>query len=92
MVLRPMEPPWGQYSAIHPDFARRMGLREAMEAEGHDPFFTRPLTPEWERRQTIELNAPGGYIHHHFGAAFRMEVRDPTADVRLAHVLLRRPQ
>jgi asparagine synthase (glutamine-hydrolysing) len=82
-VLRPMEPPWGRYSAIHPDFARRMGLLEAMGAEGHDPFFTRPRTPEWERRRTIEMNAPGGYIHHYLGAAFRMEVRDPTADVRL---------
>jgi len=54
-----------------------------MGAEGHDPFFALPQTPEWERRRTIEVNAPGGYIHHHFGAAFRMEIRDPTADVRL---------
>jgi len=82
-VLRPMELPWSQYSAIHQDFARRIELREAMKAEGHDPFFALPRTPEWERRRTIELNAPGGYIHHHFGAAFRMEIRDPTADVRL---------
>lgn len=82
-LMRPMEPPWRQYSAIHPDFARRIGLREIMEAESHDSSFTRPRTPTWERRQTIELNAPGGYIHHHFGTAFRMEVLDPTADVRL---------
>ena len=82
-ILLPTEPPWGSYSAIHPDFARRLGLREAMRAAGHDPLFARIHTPAWERRRTIEMNAPMGYIHHHLGAAFRMDVRDPTADVRL---------
>ncbi|WP_028320830.1 asparagine synthase-related protein [Desulfatiglans anilini] len=82
-VVHPWQAPWSRYGAIHPEFARRMGLRETMKAENHNPLFARPRDPEWERRQTIMMNAPAGYIHHQWGAAFRMEVRDPTADVRL---------
>jgi len=83
-LIHPTEPPWGDYSAVHPAVARRMGLRKAMRKENHDPAFARPRPPEWERRRTIEMNAPAaGYVHHGFGAAFRIDVRDPTADVRL---------
>jgi asparagine synthase (glutamine-hydrolysing) len=83
-LLHPLAPPWGEYSAIHPDFARRMRLREAMRAAHHDPAFARPHSPAWERRLTIELNgAAAGPIWHRAGAAFRMDVRDPTADVAL---------
>jgi asparagine synthase (glutamine-hydrolysing) len=80
--LHPKQPPWRQNSSIHPEFARRMGLWQAMLAEGHDFFFSLPRVPEWERRRVIEMNAPGGYIYHLFSDAFRMEVRDPTADVQ----------
>jgi asparagine synthase (glutamine-hydrolysing) len=82
-LLHPTKAPWSEYSAIHPVFARRMGLREAMRKADHDPAFARPWSPERERRWTIEANAPAGYIHHHFGGSFGMDVRDPTADARL---------
>jgi asparagine synthase (glutamine-hydrolysing) len=84
-LTHPTEAAWGEYSAIHPEFARRLGLADAMRKQNHDhdPVFARPRSPEWERRRTIELNAPLCYIHHHSGAAFQMDVRDPTADIRL---------
>lgn len=82
-LLHPAKPPWSEYSSIHPAFARRLGLKKAMRAAHHDPAFARPRSPSWERRRTIEVNAPGGYLHHVFGAAYGMDVRDPTADVRL---------
>jgi asparagine synthase (glutamine-hydrolysing) len=82
-LLHPTEPPWGEYSAIQADFAGRLGLKDAMRRENHDPAFARVHSPAWEHRRIMEINAPGVYLHHHFGAAFRMDVRDPTADVGL---------
>ncbi len=82
-LLRPTEPPWGAYSAVSPDFARRMALRESIRDEFHGLTVVSPRSPEWERRRTIEVNAPGAYIDHHLGAAFRMDIRDPTADAWL---------
>jgi asparagine synthase (glutamine-hydrolysing) len=82
-LLHPTEPPWKEYSAVSPDFASRIALRKVMREENHDPAFASLHSPEWEHRRIIEINAPGGYIHHHLGGAFQMDVRDPTADVRL---------
>ncbi len=69
--------------SIHPDFARRVGLEKALKAARRKPANFLPRSPSWERRRIIEINAPGGFIHHHLGAFFGMEIRDPTADVRL---------
>lgn len=82
-LLDPGEAPWSGYSAIHPDFAARMGLREALARQDQASAARQRLDPAWQRRRIIELNAPLCYIHHHVGAATRMDVRDPTADVRL---------
>jgi asparagine synthase (glutamine-hydrolysing) len=82
-LVHPTEPPWGEYSAILPAFAQRMGTLEAMRRENHDPVFALPLSPERERRMVIELNSPGLFVYQRFGTALRMDIRDPTADVRL---------
>jgi len=83
-LFHPTEPPWGEHGAIQSEFARRMDLRKAMQEENHNPVFASLHSPEWEHRRIIEMNAPGvSYIYHHLGAAFQMDVRDPTADVRL---------
>lgn len=77
-------PPWGEYSAIHPDFARRQRLREAMNESGHDPAFAKAIGPLDERLLTLNLNgAAAGPLWHAFGAAFGVEIRDPTADIPL---------
>ena len=76
--------PWAEYSAIHPDFAKRLGLREAMRASGHLGTSVRPIPPLEERLLVLCLNgAVGGPFWHAYGAAFGFEVRDPTADARL---------
>jgi asparagine synthase (glutamine-hydrolysing) len=81
---RPFDPPWAEYAAIHPAFAQRLGLRNLMRASGHDASFSRPIEPLRERLLAILLNGRGaGPLWHDFGSAFGLEVRDPTADVRL---------
>ncbi|MCX5784504.1 MAG: asparagine synthase-related protein [Elusimicrobia bacterium] len=92
LFVHPSKQPWGEYSAILPAFARRMDLQAAMRREDHDPFFAAPMSPEQERRLTIEQNSPGLYIHHGLGAAAGLDVRDPTADVRLLMFCLGVPE
>ena len=68
------------YSFIHEDFIRQLGLNDKdkinMQVERIDP-----LT---ERMLMIILNgAMTGTFWPYFGASYSMDVRDPTADVRL---------
>lgn len=78
----PKEPQW-QSSAIHPDFARRLKLREQLLHAPDSPWTTL-RTP---RQQRLNILKPGcsfaGALWHENGAAFGLDVRDPTADARL---------
>jgi len=83
-ILRPFDSPWAGMAAIHPAFARRLGLRREMRVHGHDQSFSRSIAPQKERQLTLFRNgAAAGRIWHAFGASFGLEVRDPTADIRL---------
>jgi asparagine synthase (glutamine-hydrolysing) len=83
-LSHPFAPPWKEYSAIHLEFARRLGLRKTMRATGHDARFSKPVPPPKERQLTLFRNgAIAGPIWHAFGSAFNLEVRDPTSDMRL---------
>jgi len=91
-LLKATVPPWGDYAAIHPAFAARIGLLNAMKAAGHDATFNRVIDPFEERRLTILRNGTMvGPIWHVMGAAFGLEVRDPTADIRLLEYCLSVP-
>ncbi len=84
--------PWGNYAAVHPDFARRLGLLHAFEAAGRGAAFGEPIRPFEERRLTLVNNGNiAGPFWHRFGAAFGMDVRDPTADLRLLEYCLEVP-
>ncbi len=73
-------PPWSEIAAIHPDFAARLNLAQTMRAGNS----VGAIEPARERRETLVRNGMmAGPIWHAQGAAFGMEVRDPTADVRL---------
>lgn len=83
-MLKPGASLWSGYGAVHPDFAARMGLRQAVKAACFDPTYSRPIEPFEERKLTVVRNGTGaGPVWHLYGAAFGMEVRDPTADIRL---------
>ncbi|MBF0225247.1 MAG: hypothetical protein HQK76_07300 [Desulfobacterales bacterium] len=91
-VLHPFDPVWGQYSAINPKFADHLGLKKAMKAAKHEPFFAKPKQPLWERHRILEINSPLGYIHHFIGSAFSLDVRDPTADIELLNFCMGVPE
>ncbi len=83
--------PWSAYAALNPGLARELRLRERMAEAGHDPAFEHPAA-----RANLDLLDPGrnavGAVWHELGEAFGMEVRDPTADRRLAEFCLRCPE
>lgn len=89
------EPPWRSYAPIHPDFARRLRLRERMAEAGHDPTFRSQF--QWNaRRMRCAVIKPGasiaGALWAESGAAYGMEVRDPTQDKRLMAFTLAVPE
>jgi asparagine synthase (glutamine-hydrolysing) len=86
--------PWRAYAAIHPDFARRLKLHERMAAEGYDPTFSAPWCDA--RQAHCALLQPGaswaGAWWAQSGAAYALEVRDPTQDKRLTAFTLAVPE
>ena len=75
---------WREYSAINVAFARELDLTNQMVQQGHDPTFS----PERDAVQVrLKIIRPGGITagHHWFeiGAAYGLEVRDPTFDPRV---------
>jgi asparagine synthase (glutamine-hydrolysing) len=80
-VRRALDPQWCRASAINPAFARRLDLANRRL---DDPGELPGRTP---REQRLGILKPGrsssGATWAEFGAAFGLEVRDPTADARL---------
>ncbi|MCC6545288.1 MAG: asparagine synthetase B [Nitrospirae bacterium] len=71
---------WCKSSSIHPDFARRINLREQRL---NDPAGN-PRTPQERRFQILKPGRSfGGALHARMGAAHGLEIRDPTADARV---------
>jgi asparagine synthase (glutamine-hydrolysing) len=91
LLRHPFRPVWEPYSAIHPAFARRLGLGKLMRAAGHDPRFGG--LPSLAKRIAFLEQGGGivGAIWHETGAAYGLEVRDPTADSRLLEFCLGTP-
>jgi asparagine synthase (glutamine-hydrolysing) len=77
---------------IQPDFAARLGVSDRMRRSGYDPYFSRILTPR-EQQMTMLLPTmnPVGALWHEKGAHHGLDVRDPTADVRLLEFCLQVP-
>ncbi len=85
-------PPWSEVAAINPSFAERVRLGEALKASDPGWLSLRAIDPARERQLALFRNAAmAGPIWHATGAAFGMEVRDPTADVRLLEYCLNVP-
>ncbi len=91
-ILKGTPLPWADYAAIHPAFAQRMEVLQAMRKAGRGKPFDMPIRPFEERRLTMVRNGSmAGPLWHVTGAAFGMEVRDPTADIRLLEYCLSVP-
>lgn len=72
---------WCRESAIHPDLARRLNL---MDQRWNDLDKMGLRSPR-VRRYGILMpgRSHGGALHAESGAAYGLEVRDPTADIRV---------
>ncbi len=85
--------PWAGYAAIHPAFARSLHLKRQMQAAGHDPFFIPPADPRRAQLQLFSVSSSiVGVYWAETGAAYGLEVRDPTMDRRLIEFCLAIPQ
>jgi asparagine synthase (glutamine-hydrolysing) len=82
--------PWLSYSAIRPEFARRLNLLERMRTENHDPTFSQHwATPHAPR---IELLLESGSRLAESAAAHGLSIRDPTQDLRVVKYCLSVPE
>ncbi len=71
---------WYRSSAIRPDFARRLNL---LEQRLTDPDERPARTPLEQRRFIMPGRSLNGALHAQLGAAYGIELRDPTADARV---------
>jgi asparagine synthase (glutamine-hydrolysing) len=80
---------WHRRSAIRLDFAQRLNL---LEQRLSDPYEMRASSPREQRYQILK---PGrstiGAVYAELGAAYGLEFRDPTADVRVIEFALSVP-
>jgi asparagine synthase (glutamine-hydrolysing) len=76
----------------NPGFLDRLQIADRMRADGYDPFFSPVMTPGSLRIRMLmpDIN-PVGSLWHESGAGYGLDVRDPTADVRLLEYCLRIP-
>lgn len=85
--------PWSGYSAINSDFAHRINLLGRMRASGYDPTLSNFTRSSREARFNWLL--PGKSIVDailaEIGAAYDLEVRDPTVDKRVIEYCLSIP-
>jgi asparagine synthase (glutamine-hydrolysing) len=83
-----LDPEWYRASAIHPAFARRLDLAQR-RLEDPETF------PRHGLEQRLSILKPGrsllGAVHAAIGAKFDLDVRDPTADVRVIAFVLSVP-
>lgn len=84
------EEPWSGYSAINPHFARRINLLERMRSFGHDPTFSNVFRSSRDARFNLLIPGKSTWdaLHAEMGAAYDVEVRDPTMDKRLVEYCL----
>jgi asparagine synthase (glutamine-hydrolysing) len=75
-----------------PGFAARMNVAVRMRREGYDPYFSKPADALTQRLWVLlpRIN-PVGALWAESGAAYGLDVRDPTSDVRLLEYCLSVP-
>lgn len=84
---------WQDFSAIHPDFARRIDLTGVCASAGYDlsTGATLDQTTDPRVRSLAADRAIQGAVQAELSAAFGLEIRDPTADVRVIELCLSVP-
>lgn len=77
---------------IAPQLASRTRIFEAMRDSGYDPYFGSWIDARAQRlRYLLPRTSPFGAMWAETSASFQLDVRDPTADVRLLEFCLAIP-
>lgn len=93
LATTPKQQPWHKHSVINPDFANYQRVLVRAKEKGNNFLFR----PNPNQRSTISkllptLASAGNEVNQSYRALFGIEVRDPTADVRLAEFCLSLPE
>ncbi|MFA5384360.1 MAG: asparagine synthase-related protein, partial [Eubacteriales bacterium] len=80
-------------SPINPDFALRASINERFHRFGYDPLFAKPKDCWEERKERLspDLFSQGSVVSAKEGLAYRIALRDPTADKRVIEFCLSVP-
>ena len=80
-------------SPINPCFASRALVQERFQRFGYDPFCVKPVDCLEERKQRLspDLFSHGGVLYTKKSLAYKMAMRDPTADKRVIEFCLSVP-
>jgi asparagine synthase (glutamine-hydrolysing) len=83
---------WAPVSPIHPEFARAQNVAERSRDRGCDYWLRRGFgTPAARRFRLMELQRDTG-LNAGYSALFGLDIRDPTADTRIAEFCLSVPE
>jgi asparagine synthase (glutamine-hydrolysing) len=83
---------WAPLSPIHPEFARAQSVAARSHARGCDHWFGRRIdTPERRCARLMHVQRLAG-VNGAFQALYGTDIRDPTADVRIAEFCLSLPE
>ncbi|HEX8212620.1 MAG TPA: asparagine synthase-related protein [Longimicrobium sp.] len=84
---------WARHMPLDPGFMERSGIVRHMRRTEHRIGWFSARTPRAEQLATLMpgVSATGAFLHE-IGAAYGMELRDPTADLRLLEFCLGIPR
>ncbi|HLL81542.1 MAG TPA: asparagine synthase-related protein [Longimicrobium sp.] len=84
---------WARHTPLEPGFMERSGVVRHMRRTEHRAGWYSARTPRAEQLATLMpgLSAAGAFLHE-LGAGYGMELRDPTADLRLLEFCLGIPR
>jgi len=83
---------WAPVSPIHPEFARAQSVAERSRVRGYDHWVRRRVdTPERRFYRLMHVQRLAG-IKSACQALYAMDIRDPTADTRIAEFCLSLPE
>ena len=82
-ALKWSQRPWSDFSAISPALARRLRLLDLVRLDESLSGLRYPRNPLEMRMLVIKPNGMIGAFYAQTGAAWNMEIRDPTGDARV---------
>jgi asparagine synthase (glutamine-hydrolysing) len=84
---------WSPLSPIHPEFAREQRVAERSRANGGDHWLVRRIdTPATRMRRMMHVEQHISGVNGAYSALYGVDIRDPTADVRIAEFCLSLPE